>query len=140
MLLYHATYGPLIPSIKEKGLIPRFFEAWKDIQWGIYLANNQEEARSYCECADNEEVIPDEWLDDIVVLEIDQDKLDQTKLLVDPNVKTDHKHFSTYIYKGVIPTNEFCPKPVSIRLLKHAPQSLIETRDEIGLNKDIYFD
>jgi hypothetical protein len=92
-ILYHATFGELIPSIAEKGLIPRFHEVWEDCEWGIYLASCPYLAESYCETAES---VPEEWLDDIVVLRINVEGLD---LEPDPHQEGDF----TNLYKGEIP-------------------------------------
>ena len=107
MVLYHATFEPWVQSIVEKGLIPRFHKVWEDCEEGIFLANDPYEAESYCEIAENED-IPEDWLDDIVVFVIDISKLDPALLGVDPHniiVISPCEPVHTWIYRGIIPTD-----------------------------------
>lgn len=103
-LLYHATYGAYLASIKQKGLIPRYHCVWKDCQYGIYLASDEEEAISYPETTDNPD-IPDEYLDDIIVFEIKTSDLNLSKLSPDPHVIWGENplDYSTWIYRDSIP-------------------------------------
>jgi hypothetical protein len=97
-ILYHATYRPLLKSIKAQGLGGSDAQAkWEDSQPGVvYLARDPEVARSYAETSD---MVPEEWLDDIVILAIDASRLDSRKLRQDRNVQDDD---STLEYHGVI--------------------------------------
>ena len=52
----------------------------------VYLATNADVAISYAETSD---FVPEEWLDDIVVLTIDATKIDSSLLLGDENVLLD---------------------------------------------------
>ena len=99
-VLYHATYKPLLSKIKEKGLDTRDSKkAWDDSTPGyVYLAKDFEVAASY---AESSEQIPDEWLDQIIVLTIDAKKLDSDKLFIDQNVQDNEG--DTLEYRGVIP-------------------------------------
>jgi len=101
--LYHATYKPFLDSIMKNGIGGSGAQTqWEDSNPGyVYLAKDPEVARSHAEA--NEEV-PDEYIDDIVVLSIDTSQLDQNNLEDDPNVMDDD---STLAYKGVIPTSAF---------------------------------
>ena len=101
--LYHATYKPFLESIKEKGLGNTERTMWSDSVRGVvYLADDADVAYSYAEIS--------EWLDDIedyakyanniIVLKIDSDKLDRTKLKRDDNVIYD---CGTFEYHGIIP-------------------------------------
>ena len=101
--LYHATYKPFIDSIMKNGLGGSGAQTqWEDSKPGyVYLAKDPEVAVSHAEA--NEEV-PDEYINNIVVLEIDASKLDQDSLEDDTNVMDDD---STLAYKGVIPTSAF---------------------------------
>jgi hypothetical protein len=96
--LYHATYRPLLKSIKAQGLGGSAAQAkWEDSQPGVvYLARDPEVARSYAETSD---MVPEEWLDAIVILAIDASRLDSRKLRQDRNVQDDD---STLEYHGVI--------------------------------------
>ena len=97
--LYHATYGPLLKSIKANGLGNTTQSQWTDSQPGVvYLARDPEVARSYAEAAES---VPEEWLDDIVVLQISQADLDPKLLHVDRNVQDNAG--DTLEYHAVIP-------------------------------------
>lgn len=101
--LYHATYKPFLDSIMKNGLGGSGAQTqWEDSKPGyVYLARDPEVARSHAEA--NEEV-PDEYIDNIVVLSIDVGQLDQDNLEDDTNVMDDD---STLAYKGVIPASAF---------------------------------
>ncbi len=102
-MLYHATYKPFLDSIMKNGLGGSGAQTqWEDSKPGyVYLAKDPEVAVSHAEA--NEEV-PDEYIDDIVVLSIDASQLDQDNLEDDPNVQDDD---STLAYKGIIPSTAF---------------------------------
>ena len=101
-VLYHATYRPLLKSIKQHGLGGDKAQAkWEDSKPGVvYLATDPNVAESYAESSD---VVPDEWLDQIVVLKVNASQLDQSKLKLDRNVLDNEG--DTLEYHGVIPTN-----------------------------------
>ena len=96
--LYHATYKPLLKSIQANGLGGGGAQAkWTDSKPGVvYLAKDPDVAVSYAETSDE---VPEEWLDQIVVLAISTDSLDTSKLKDDENVLDDN---STLEYHGVI--------------------------------------
>ena len=97
---YHATYKPLLKKIKLMGLDTRDSKkAWDDSVPGyVYLAKDLDVAASY---AESSEMVPDEWLDQIIVLTIDASKLDQDKIFDDTNVRNETT--DTVEYRGVIP-------------------------------------
>lgn len=98
-VLYHATYKPLLESIKNKGLGNTTQTFWSDSKPGVvYLAYDPDVAVSYAEV--NEEVDED-WLDQIILLSIPIDKLDIDKLEYDKNVRD--KNNDTLEYHGIIP-------------------------------------
>ena len=101
-ILYHATYRPLLKSIKKYGLGGDKAQAkWEDSKPGVvYLALNKDVAESYAETSD---VVPDEWLDEIVVLKISTNGLDAAKFHLDTNVLDNEG--DTVEYHGVIPVN-----------------------------------
>ena len=101
-ILYHATYRPLLKSIKQHGLGGDKAQAkWEDSKPGVvYLATDPDVAESYAESSD---VVPKEWLDKIIILKIDASKLDQSKLISDQNVLDNEG--DTLEYHGVIPVN-----------------------------------
>ena len=98
--LYHATYKPLLKKIKEHGLDTIMSKkAWDDsIPGYVYLALDPEVAGSY---AESSEEVPDEWIDNIVILKINRYYLNQDKLYIDQNVIDNEG--DTLEYRGVIP-------------------------------------
>lgn len=111
--IFHATFNALIPEIKREGLIPhgRIFRNFEDIEWGVYLSNDKEFAGSMIEASENEN-IPEEWLDEIVICVIDTSLLDHNKFDKDPNINLTSDDQSaiphdpavrSYIYKANIP-------------------------------------
>ena len=99
--LYHATYEPLLPSIKKTGLnTSKAKKAWEDSEAGVvYLANDPYVAESYAETS---EMVDEDWLDQIVILKVDSKDLDLSKLQDDRNVRSDEPS-DTFEYHGVIP-------------------------------------
>jgi len=99
--LYHATYKPLLKKIKEFGLdSSRGRQLWDDSVKGYtYLSDDKDYAASFAESTDAE--IPDSWIDNIIILTIDTNKIDKEKLFIDTN-NTDEQN-STFEYHGVIP-------------------------------------
>ena len=98
--LYHATYKPLLKKIKEHGLDTKMSKkAWEDsIPGYVYLALEPDVAFSY---AESSEEVPDEWIDQIIILKIDRESLDQDKLFTDQNVLDNVG--DTLEYRGIIP-------------------------------------
>lgn len=99
-ILYHATYKPLLAKIKQDGLdTTKSKKAWEDSKPGlVYLATDIDVAGSYAEAS---EMVPDSYIDNIVILHIDTSKLDPTKLSIDKNVQDNEG--DTLEYSGVIP-------------------------------------
>jgi hypothetical protein len=97
--LYHATYKPLLNKIKVMGLDTRKSKtAWEDSVRGyVYLANDVDVAASY---AESSEEVPEDWLEQIIILTIDTEKLDLDKLFDDSNVRNESS--DTFEYRGVI--------------------------------------
>lgn len=84
--LYHATYKPYWKEIQKDGFISGGRHCnWQDLSKTnlIYLARDPEVAYSYCETSDS---VPEEFLDQIVVLQIDINKLNIDSLNIDENV------------------------------------------------------
>jgi hypothetical protein len=100
---YHATYKPRLKSILKKGLVPSFKKKnWEDSEDFVYIDIDYNCAVSFCE---ESEEVPDDWIDNIVVIKIDSSKLDKSKIRIDPNIiGVDH---SAFIYDGVIPPDAF---------------------------------
>ena len=100
-VLYHATYKPRLKSIKLKGLGAGGKRNWEDSKSGvIYLALDPNVAESYAESSD---MVPDEWLDQIVILKISTVGLDPSKFSIDSNVQDNTG--DTVEYNGVIPVS-----------------------------------
>ena len=101
--LYHATYKPLLPSIKKKGLIKNHQNKnWEDSKNFIYLATSKDIAESYAETSD---VVPEEWIDQIIVFKVDTNKLDLNQLSIDKNLQQEAK-LSAYQYNKDIPFSD----------------------------------
>ena len=109
---YHATYKPLLPSIKETGLSTgESMISWEDSEPGVvYLANDPYVAESYAETS---EMVDDEWLDEIIILKIASKDLDLSKLYDDRNVRGDFPS-DTFEYHGIIPWDVITLKTPSI--------------------------
>lgn len=90
-VVYHATYKPYWEEIKKEGFIkPGAHQNWGDVfktKYNIYLSKDYYNALSYAETA---EEAPEELLNQIVVLEIDADKLDIDHLNPDNNQVYDY--------------------------------------------------
>lgn len=83
---YHATYKPYLDSILKKGLTKSIAKkSWKGSGNYVYLSINPDVAESYAETTDD---VPEEFLDNIVVLKIDGDKLKRNLLQTDEKNKS----------------------------------------------------
>lgn len=100
--LYHATYKALLPSIRKKGLGNTQRTFWEDSKPGVvYLADDPNVAQSYAEANQN---CAEEWIDDIIIFQINKNYLDKSKLFIDKNVIVDiNDSATTYEYHGIIP-------------------------------------
>lgn len=98
--LYHATYKPLLSSIKENGLNSLLGKkTYPDSVRGvIYLAKDKDVAESYAETSD---VVDEDWLDQIIILRVNTEKLNNNYFYTDKNVK--HNQGDTLEYHGNIP-------------------------------------
>ena len=105
--LYHATYKPFVKSIKEKGLGNTRRKMWSDSVRGVvYLADDPDVAESYAETAEwvEEQDNYEKYIENIVILEVDVNKLDKSKFKVDSNVLLNaNEENATWEYHGVIP-------------------------------------
>ena len=84
--LYHATYKPYLNEIKKDGKIsinPPHDNWEMDNDRCIYLAANKDMARSFAETSD---YVPEDFLNEIVILKIPSNKLDLEYLELDPNI------------------------------------------------------
>lgn len=77
-ILYHATYKPLLDSIERNGLGGRGSQPfWEDSMPGLVkLSSSSNVARNY---AEESKSVREDWLDEIVILEVDASQLDQNK-------------------------------------------------------------
>jgi hypothetical protein len=120
-VLYHATYKQRLKSIQLKGLGAGSKRNWTDSKRGVvYLALDPDVAESYAETSD---MVPDEWLDSIVILKISTSGLDTNKFQLDRNVLDNEG--DTLEYHGIIP-------PGNISLYK--PSVAEDTVDEMALS------
>jgi len=102
IFLYHATYKQYLDSIKKNGLNSELSKKnWEDSKKGyIYLATSKDIAISYAESSNS---VPEEWLDEIIVLKINLKNLNKEKIESDSNVIDSKNKNDTLQYKGVIP-------------------------------------
>jgi hypothetical protein len=98
--LYHATYKAVLHRIREKGLDTNdVIQAYPDSVPGhVYLAKDPWAAISYAKCSDD---VPESWLYDIVLLEVDTTDLDPEKFFPDPNIQGNRG--DSFVYEGEIP-------------------------------------
>lgn len=96
-VLYHATYKPLIKQILQNGLGGNTRKNYEDSVSGIvYLAYDQYQAESYAETSD---MVPESWLDNIIILQINTIGLDKSLFAIDRN----NQAGDTLEYQGIIP-------------------------------------
>ena len=103
MVLYHATYGPLVDSIQREGLGGDRDVVWEDsVRGTVYLALDPEIAFTYAETSDDawDRFETDEGLE-IVTFEIDTSQLDLSKFNIDQNVIDNQG--DTLEYYGTVP-------------------------------------
>lgn len=110
-IMYHATYKALLPSIRRDGLVRGSRKNWDISNNYIYLSTDEDNAYSYAETS---EIVPEEWLDEIVVLKIDTSKLNKNKFDIDHNINygyddevdvEDPYTWIEYQYEGDIPSS-----------------------------------
>jgi RNA:NAD 2'-phosphotransferase (TPT1/KptA family) len=104
--LYHGTFGEWLPHIQKDGILPHGGGSLKnfDCEWGVYLSEKFDAAGGFVESSENEN-IPVEWFDNIVILTINTSTLDQDKLDIDPNIVWYKEEIPTaFIYRGIIPS------------------------------------
>lgn len=99
--LYHATYGPLIESIKKNGVDSSLSQFnWIDSKIGVnYLSRDPMMAYNYAKVSST---VPESYLRDIVILTISSSKLDKTKLF-SPTNTTCFDDDSTIECRNIIP-------------------------------------
>lgn len=101
-VLYHASYGPLIPSIQKDGLGGNRETYWEDSVRGVvYLALDPEVAFSYAETSDDawDKFEGEDGLE-IVIMEIDTTQLNPELFKLDSNVVDNEG--DTVEYHGVV--------------------------------------
>ena len=90
--LYHGTYLPYLEEIKKSGYVkPGIHKNWDISEKFVYLTRDPDDAYDWAETAED---VPEEYLDQIVVLKIDPKYLDINKLDID--------HNQSYSYDGDI--------------------------------------
>lgn len=107
-VLYHATYAQFLDSIRENGLGNTTNKMWTDSRSGVvYLAKNPWEAESYAEEAEwlDDKTDAEDYLDNIVILEIDTSRLDLQLLYLDENLLPGGEETYGFEYHGIIPWN-----------------------------------
>jgi hypothetical protein len=108
--VYHATFKAHVDSIGRLGLKPSNeveLVCYEGNEVGVYLADEPQFAVDFVECAENEN-IPEHWFDEIVVYQVDTNKIDKSKIGLDPHMRwsdDDVDHSQTWIYKGTISIN-----------------------------------
>lgn len=96
-VLYHATYKPLLKKIMQNGLGGNTRKNWEDSVSGVvYLAYDPYQAESYAETSD---MVPESWLDNIVILQVNTIGLDKSLFSIDKN----NLSGDTLEYNGIIP-------------------------------------
>ena len=104
--LYHATYKQFLDSIKNKGLGNTNNKMWTDSKSGVvYLAKDPFEAESYAEEAEwlDDKENQDEYLENIIILEIDTNKLNFANIYRDENLLPGGEETYGFEYHGIIP-------------------------------------
>ena len=94
--LYHATYKPLLKNIILLGLGKTNRKNWEDSKSNVInLSDDPYVAESYAETS---EMIPEEWIGQIIILKINTANLDKNKLFIDEN----NLDGDTFEYHGII--------------------------------------
>lgn len=94
--LYHSTYKQRLESIMKEGLTGKY-QNWDDSKPGTtYLAISPEIAQSYAESSD---LVPDDFIDNIITFKIKTCLLDHSLLFIDSNVID---NVDTFEYRGKI--------------------------------------
>lgn len=102
-MLYHATYGKYLKGIMKYGLNRMSQKNWDISENYIYLAVDPDVAISFAESSDT---VPEEYLDDIVLLGVDEDSLDMGLLEPDSNIILDDGEDPySFQYAGDIPAS-----------------------------------
>ena len=104
--LYHATYAQFLDSIKANGLGNTTNKMWTDSRPGVvYLAANADEAIDYAEQAEwlDNKTDAEDYLANIIVLEIDVSKLNKDDLLSDENLLPGGQEVIGFEYHDIIP-------------------------------------
>jgi len=102
MKLYHATYKYNLASIQENGLIRNGEQvrAYPNCSNEYtYLSSDPECAISFAECS---KAVPEKWIEEIVLLEVNHRNLDHMLFFLDENI-TNEARFTSFQYKGDIP-------------------------------------
>jgi hypothetical protein len=112
--LYHGTFWPNYESIMQHGLGGKVTQkAWSFSTDGlVYMVADADEAEIF---AEGSEEVSQDWLDAIIVLQIDASQLDVKKLFVDD---------TEYTYAGVVP-------PSAISLYREAKPNRFASQNTV---------
>jgi hypothetical protein len=96
--LFHATYLPLKKKIEKEGLVLGKNKNWEFSDLGVYFDRTYEGAEAFAEESD---IVPEDWIDNIIVFKVFTKDLILDKLEYDPNVIIeDGEQPYSFIYKG----------------------------------------
>lgn len=98
-MLYHATFGAHLESIKTFGLGAKQIKNWEfSLSGVVYLSDDAEYSFSFAECS--EDTLEEIYDSGIYVLGIPKNALTENKLALDENNQSEDD--PTYIYNEVI--------------------------------------
>ncbi len=100
-MLYHATYGTKLKSIKRFGLKRNCKQSWVGCKSGrVYLSSDADVAYSYAETT--EDISDDDYNSGIFILCINESSLDMSKLARDSNIIDNGYDSCCFEYAGDI--------------------------------------
>ena len=98
-MLYHATFGTHLESIKTLGLGAKQIKNWEfSLSGVVYLSDDAEYSFSFAECSD--ETLEEIYDSGIYVLGIPKNALNENLLGIDVN--NQDKDYPTYVYNEVV--------------------------------------
>lgn len=112
--LYHATYRPVLKSIKKLGLgacPPQRIDAWPGFSHRqfVYLAPTSDLAGGFADAADNP-LLPTLWRWQVIILQVKISDLDLNYLSFDKNNSATEPSL-TFQYQGIIPWSKIKKVP-----------------------------
>lgn len=102
--LFHATFRCFLDSIEEKGLLanpPQKNYKGESDDACVYLAYDEDVAKSYAECAEVEDKI---FNSGIVIIRVDTSMLNLNKFGRDANLSDDEESSTIAYYDNIPPT------------------------------------